>query len=254
MKNKKYLTAAAITALLLFTSIVLVSFCSNRNEPMVLKQTNVLVFSKTNGYRHESIETGILAIRKLGADNNFTVDATEDSLDINDKKLSAYQAVIFLSTTGKVLGEQQEKALQHFIHKGRGFVGIHAAADCEYNWPWYVKMVGASFESHPKQQTAKLLVLDSNHLSCRQLPAIWQRRDEWYNFKNMNPEVKPLIKIDETSYEGGKNGDYHPMAWYHDFEGGKVFYTALGHTSESYGEPFFLQHILGGIQYSMGVK
>lgn len=253
MKNNIHLTIAGITALL-FAGIFLVAFCNSNDEHTRLKQRKVLLFSKTNGYRHESIETGIEAIRKLGAANHFSVDVTEDSLDINDKHLDAYQSVIFLSTTGKVLGEQQELALQHFIHKGRGFVGIHAAADCEYNWPWYVKMVGASFESHPKQQTARLLVLDSNHLSCRQLPAVWQRWDEWYNFKSMNPHVKPLIKIDESSYQGGTNGENHPVAWYQDFEGGRVFYTALGHTKESYSEALFLQHILGGIQYSLGLK
>lgn len=214
----------------------------------------VLVFSKTNGYHHESIAVGIEAIKKLGAENNFGVDATTDSTLINDDNLKQYKTIIFLSTTGTVLGTDQEKALQKFIHKGGGFVGIHAATDCEYQWPWYGKMVGAYFTSHPKQQMAKLVVVDKNHISTNMLPDVWERKDEWYNFKDINPDVHVLIKIDEKSYTGGLNGDNHPMAWYHRFEGGKIFYTELGHTNESYADPLFLQHILGGIKYSMGVK
>ena len=254
MKNNKHLAVSAIIVSALLAIFLLTSF-QYTNEKLVLpKQHKVLIFSKTNGYRHESIAAGIEAIKKLGIENKFSVDATEDSLDINDKKLRSYQSIIFLSTTLKVLGEAEEKALQNFIHNGGGFVGIHAAADCEYNFPWYVKMIGASFESHPEQQVAKLEVVDNTHLSTKQLPAVWERKDEWYNFKNLNPDVKVLVKIDETSYKGGKNGGNHPMAWYHDFEGGKIFYTALGHTEESYSEPLLLQHILGGIQYSLGVK
>jgi type 1 glutamine amidotransferase len=253
MKKKTGLSIVLLSVFTLFTIIILTSFIDG-GKNINQAQPKVLIFSKTNGYRHESIEAGIEAIKKLGAENHFSVDATEDSVDINDQKLSGYQCIIFLSTTMKVLGEPEEKALQNFIHKGGGFVGIHAATDCEYNWPWYVKMVGASFESHPEQQVAKLMVMDNKHISTKHLPAVWERKDEWYNFKNMNPDVKVLIKIDETSYKGGKNGDNHPMAWYHDFEGGKVFYTELGHTKESYTEPFFLEHVLGGIKYSLGVK
>ncbi len=218
------------------------------------EKNKILIFSKTNGYRHESIETGIAAIKKLGAANNFDVDATEDSSYLSDANFKKYKAVVFLSTTGTVLGKPEELALQNYIHNGGGFVGVHAATDCEYDFAWYDKMIGANFLSHPAQQKAKLVVVDNTHASTKHLPATWVRKDEWYNFKNMNPDVKVLIKIDETSYTGGKNGDNHPMAWYQDFEGGRVFYTELGHTIESYKEAFYLQHLLGGIQYAMGTK
>ena len=254
MKNKKHFFVIAVTALSLSIISLLTSFSISSVRPAMKKQSKILIFSKTNGYRHESIETGIAAIKRLGKENNFSVDATEDSLDINDKKLSRYQAVIFLCPTGKVLGEQQQTALQKFIHKGKGFMGIHSATDCETNWPWYVKMIGASFDIHPKQQQAKLIVVDNTHISTKHLPAVWERWDEWYNFHNLNPDVHVLIKIDEKSYEGGKHGDNHPMAWYQNFEGGKIFYTELGHTKESYGEPLYLQHILGGIKYALGYK
>ncbi|MBC7689340.1 MAG: ThuA domain-containing protein, partial [Aquabacterium sp.] len=132
------------------------SFAIKKKEPAVL------IFSKTNGYRHQSIPAGIEAIKKLGLENKFTVDATEDSLMFTDANLAKYKAIIFLSPTMDVLGEAQQKAMENYIHKGGGFVGIHAATDCEYNWPWYVKMLGASFLSHPAQQIAKIIVVDKN--------------------------------------------------------------------------------------------
>ncbi len=240
--------------LLLICFIGGVSFTGNHKDTTQFEKNKVLIFSKTNGYRHQSIEVGIAAIKKLGAENNFDVDATEDSLYLTDANFKKYKTIIFLSTTGTILGKDQELALQQFIHNGGGLVGIHAATDCEYQWDWYVKMIGGNFLSHPQQQEAKLIIVDNTHPSTKHLPATWQRKDEWYNFKNLNPDVTVLIKIDETSYTGGKNGDNHPMAWYHSFEGGKIFYTELGHTNESYSDPLFLQHVLGGIQYTMGVK
>jgi len=218
---------------------------------LVKKSPTVLIFSKTNGYRHQSIPFGIEAIKKLGEENKFSVDATEDSLAFTDENLAKYKAIIFLSPTMDVLGEEQQKAMENFIQKGGGFVGIHAATDCEYNWPWYVKMVGASFLSHPAQQMAKLIVVDKNNNATKHLPDVWERKDEWYNFKNMNPDVHVLLKIDETSYTGGKNGDNHPMAWYHEYDGGRAFYTELGHTNESFSEPAYLEHLLGGIKYAL---
>ncbi len=233
------------SGLFLLIAFAIVSFSVPKKMPAVL------VFSKTNGYRHASIPAGIAAIKAMGEANKFTVEATEDSLAFTVENLSKYKAVIFLSTTGNVLGEAQEKALEKFIQQGGGFVGVHAAADCEYDWPWYVKMVGASFLSHPEQQVAKLLVKDKTHRSTKHLPDTWERKDEWYNFKSMNPDVKVLITIDENSYKGGKNGDNHPMAWFHDYDGGRAFYTELGHTEESFSEPLYLQHLLGGIQYAL---
>ncbi len=176
-------------------------------------QTKVLVFSKTAGFRHGSIVPGKLAIMKLGQENNFAVDTTEDASKFTDAVLKEYNAVVFLNTTGDVFNNVQQAAFERYIQSGGGFMGIHAATDCEYNWPWYGKLVGAYFQSHPKQQTAKLIVNDNTHLSTAHLPAVWERYDEWYNFKKApGNEVKVLISIDEKSYEGGKHGDSHPMA------------------------------------------
>ena len=139
----------------------------------------------------------------------------------------------------------QENAFERYIQAGGGFVGIHAATDAEYQWGWYTRLVGAHFLSHPEQQEAVLNVVDKNHISTKHLPDPWKRKDEWYNFKQLNKDVNVLIKIDEKSYKGGANGDNHPMAWYHEYDGGRAFYTALGHVDESYQEENFLKHILG---------
>lgn len=214
----------------------------------------VLVFSKTAGFRHSSIPNGIAAIQKLGKENGFTVDTTENSAMFNEDSLRLYSAVIFLNATGDVLDAYQQAEFERYIQAGGGFMGIHAAADCEYGWPWYGKLVGAYFKSHPKIQPAKLTVVDKTHPSTAHLPDTWERTDEWYNFKTVpsDSNVKVLIKIDEKSYEGGENGDSHPMAWYHDYDGGRAYYTEFGHTEESYADEAYLKHILGGIQYTIG--
>lgn len=213
----------------------------------------VLVFSLTKGFHHNSIVQGIAAIQKMGAENNFAVDTTTSELSFTPKNLKKYKALIFLSTTGEFLNTGQRAAFQHYIRKGGGFVGIHAATDCLYEWTWYGKLVGAYFLKHPKIQPAKLLVKDQTHLSTQHLPAVWERTDEWYNFKSVNPDLKVLVTIDESSYTGGTMGSFHPMAWYHEFEGGRVFYTELGHTAESFtGDELYLKHLLGGIRYAIG--
>ncbi|MGC8750954.1 ThuA domain-containing protein [Hydrotalea sp.] len=229
-------------------SILLVVLLVSFNK----KEDKVLVFSKTAGYHHESIAAGIGAIQKLGKENHFIVDTTTNSNFFTTSNLKKYKAIIFLSTTGKVFDDAQKVAFEEYIHNGGGFVGIHAATDTEYDWPWYNRMIGAYFKSHPEQQNANLHVVDNHFIATKNLPETWTRWDEWYNFKNTHwDSVHVLLTIDEKSYHGGENGDYHPMSWYHSFEGGRVFYTALGHTDASYSDPLFLGHLLGGILYTM---
>jgi len=242
-----------ILALCLVVFTIVSSF-TRHAWPERFARPAVLIFCKTNGYHHASITTGIAAITKLGQENGFAVDTTADSTWFRDKILRKYKALIFLSPTGTVFGAQEEKALQNYIHKGGGFVGIHAAADCEYNWQWYGDLVGGYFKSHPKQQEAKFIIVDKDNPATQGLPDPWTHFDELYNYKYYAPDIKVLIKVDESSYTGGANGDNHPMAWYHDFEGGRSFYTALGHTDASWSDPLFLHHLLAGIQYAMGKK
>jgi cytochrome c len=212
----------------------------------------ILVFSKTMGYRHESIQTGKLALIKLGKENGFEVDTTENSNDFQEFNLKRYQAVVFLSTTGDVLTYSQQNDLQRFIQSGGGYVGIHAAADTEYEWPWYGQLVGGYFKSHPEQQIATLKRVKAFGQAA--LPETWQRFDEWYNYRNLAEDLNVIYNLDENSYKGGENGSHHPIAWYHDFDGGRSFYTGLGHTKESFAEPEFLSHVLDGIQYAIGNK
>lgn len=227
--------------------IFLFSACNKREG-----KPRILVFTKTAGFYHESIPAGVAAIEKLGKENGFDTDTTSDAALFTDETLRQYSAIVFLNTTGPLFNTHQRIALERYIQAGGGYVGIHAATDAEYDWGWYTRLAGGNFESHPRQQEAKLIVKDKNHPSTKHLPDVWTRKDEWYNFKKLNKDVHVLISIDENSYEGGKNGNDHPMAWYHDYDGGRAFYTELGHTIESYSEPLYLQHILGGIQYAIG--
>jgi len=214
---------------------------------------NVLVFSKTEGFRHNSIPNGISAIEQLGQQHDFGVDATEDASAFTFENLQQYEAIIFLSTTGDVLNRNQQDAFERYIRNGGGFVGIHAASDTEYNWPWYEELVGAYFDSHPSIQPATIEVADRIHPSTKHLPEYWERTDEWYNYnKNPRGKVHVLATLDESSYSGGNMGYDHPVAWMHEFDGGRSWYTGGGHTDESYSEPDFLKHILGGIMYASG--
>lgn len=214
----------------------------------------VLVFSRTKGYRHASIPVGRMAIMKLGQENGFAVDTTEDASQFTEANLKKYGAVIWLSTTGNVLDDAQQAAFERYIQAGGGFVGIHAAADTEYDWPWYNQLVGAYFLSHPKQQNVDIKVIDKNHPSTKMLPDVWKRFDELYNYKSIAKDITVLAKLDESTYQGGANGDNHPFIWYHNFDGGKAFYTGGGHTDESYSDPLFLQHLLGGIKSVMAAS
>lgn len=237
-----------LLVLFVTATISLTAFVSHK------KAMRILVFSRTLGFHHASIPTGIAAIQKIGKDNNLEVDTTTDANYFNAKQLNKYAAVVFLSTTGNVLNDEQQAAFEQYIKAGGGFVGIHAATDTEYDWPWYNQLVGAYFKSHPKQQEAVLHIIDPTHISTMHLPKEWKRFDEWYNFKSIQPNLHVLITIDEKSYTGGENGDYHPMAWWHDFEGGRAFYTEFGHTDESYADPLFIQHVTGGIAYAVNRK
>ncbi|MDZ4701648.1 MAG: ThuA domain-containing protein [Rhodothermales bacterium] len=236
-----------LTGLLLIVSLLFVS--------MSLAQPRVLVFSKTASFRHDSIESGSAAIQKLGSANGFAVDATEDAGVFSETNLVAYRAVVFLNTTGDVLDPIQQNAFERFIQAGGGYVGIHSAADTEYEWDWYGQLAGAYFDNHPNPdnvQQGTFHIVSRDFPGMANLPEPWTRTDEFYAFKQMNPAVNVLVRIDESTYRGGTNGDNHPMSWWHEYDGGRAFYTNMGHTLESFSEPMFLEHLQGGLQYAMG--
>lgn len=239
----------ALVVIIVF-GFILTSCGDNKREG----KPKVLVFSKTMGYEHGSIPTGITAIQKLGLENGFEVDTTKNATLFTEENLEKYSSVIFLSTTMNVFDAKQEAAFERYIQSGGGYVGIHAATDTEYDWGWYTKLVGAQFLSHPKgTPEADFVIKDTSFIATKHFTdPIWHRSDEIYNFKNINPDVNVLMTVDEATYKGGENGAVHPFAWYHEFDGGRSFYTGAGHTDESYAEEAFLKHLLGGIQYAIG--
>jgi len=233
---------------------LLIGSCSNHQNDNEHKdeQFNVLIFSKTNGYRHECIEPGGAALRAYFEAHHISSMQTEDSSIFQLKKLEPYDVVMFFQTTGNILDSLQQESLVKFIRTGKGFVGIHSASDTEYDWPWYAGLVGAQFASHPDIQTATLQKSDTSHIACKHLPDRWSRTDEWYNFKQSPSNVQVLLTIDEATYQGGTQGANHPMSWCHDYDSGRAFYTSLGHTVESYQDTLFLEHVLQGVKWAAG--
>jgi cytochrome c len=227
-----------------------------------------LVFSKTAGFRHSSIDEGHAALEQLGDQHGFQVDHTEDSSLFTPEVLSRYDTVTFLSTTGDVLNEEQQAAFEAYIQGGGGYVGIHSASDTEYEWTWYGNLVGAYFRNHPANQTATVDVEDFEHPSTAGLPPSYQRLDEWYNFKSPDfatvgdadysprANVHVLAKVDESTYneeDGNATDDDHPVTWCQRYDGGFSWYTAMGHVEESFTEANFLTQVLGGLETTAGV-
>ena len=217
---------------------------------------NLLVFSKTAAFRHESIEAGKKALAKLATEHGAGIDFTEDAAKFTEVNLKKYNTVVFLNTTGDVLDNTQQSTFERFIQAGGGYVGIHSATDCEYEWPWYGQLAGAYFLDHPMTpsnvQKGKFIVTQKDNWATKGMPDEFERTDEFYSFRNISPKINVVLKIDESSYIGGKNPDFHPMSWYQEFDGGRSFYTAMGHTNETFVEPLFLNHLWAGIHYASG--
>lgn len=218
---------------------------------------NILVFSKTGGFRHKSIPDGIAFLKDMGSRNHWKMTFSEDSLVFNESRLAPYDVIVFLNTTGKIFSDDGRMAIKKYFKEGKGFVGIHAASDTEKEWDWFTEMIGATFKSHPKVQTATL-----NVNTGLKHPAIkgWGEKevfkDEWYNFlKPVGKHVNVLASVDEDSYEGEKMGiKNHPICWYHIYDGSRVFYTGIGHTSEIYKEDRYFSHVEGGILWAAGIS
>lgn len=218
----------------------------------------VLVFTRTTGYRHEAIEPGVEALRQLGQRHGFVVDRTEEPADFSDDRLARYDVVVWLNTDSEVLTEPARRAFERYIRAGGGWVGVHAAAATEYDWAWYGQLLGggAYFRGHPPVQPAGVNVESADHPSTRHLPRSFTVQDEWYSFRaNPRAQVQVLLSLSESSYAVSGElamGD-HPIAWCHTFDGGRAWYTALGHPVELYANPLFTEHVLGGIRWAAGV-
>jgi cytochrome c len=211
---------------------------------------HLLVFSKTSGFRHDSIAPALAALQSIAPAREWTITATEDAAVFEPGTLAQIDAVVFLMTTGDVLDEPQQLAMQAFVDAGGGFVGIHSATDTEYDWPWYGELVGARFVGHPAPQDATVNVVAIDHPACAGLPVAWSRFDEWYNF-DASPSATStvLLQLDETTYEGGTMGADHPIAWVRELGDARMFYTGGGHTNESWSEPLWIDHVANGIDW-----
>ncbi|PJB12613.1 MAG: Crp/Fnr family transcriptional regulator [Flavobacteriales bacterium CG_4_9_14_3_um_filter_40_17] len=241
------------------------------NQIMAQKQFKVLLITETAGWHHESIDNGIVAINNLAATHNFEVVRQQQAIKITEDWLKNFGVVIFLSTTADIFDDEEQAAFEKYIQSGKGYVGIHAASDTEYDWKWYTKLVGRMFHIHPAQQTAKLKILDHNFPGLEHFPDTLLWTDEWYEFGKENSQgLHDLISVDENSYDpsvtwekrdldangnlvdrtGKGMGKLHPISWYHEFDGGRAFYTALGHIEKVYENQWFLDHLYGGIYYA----
>jgi type 1 glutamine amidotransferase len=212
---------------------------------------SILVYTRTAGYRHRSIPAGIRALTELGEQDGFTVEATEDPTVFRPDSLARHRAVVFLSTTRTVLDNPGRAALRDYVCRGGGGGAIHSAAGTEYDWAYYGDLVGARFTGHPEVQTATVTVEDRDHDATAHLDSHWTLTDEWFNFAAQPPaSARILLSIDERRYHGGTMGSVHPLAWCREFDGGRTFYTALGHRDEAYEDPLFRRHLLGALHYT----
>lgn len=213
----------------------------------------ILVYTQTLGFRHDSIPAAVDTLRTLAGEAGFAVVHSEDPALFDDDTLAGFHAVVFANTTGNVLDATQRAALEHYVHGGGGFMGVHSAADTGHDWPWYGELVGAWFESHPPG-------LQTSPVRFESRPAPdgsdgWQITDELYNFnRNPRPHVDVLATVDERTYEGGTMGQDHPIAWCHARLGGRAWYTGLGHDIAVYDDPVFRTHLLQGLRYTTGTR
>jgi type 1 glutamine amidotransferase len=227
--------------------------CADGNAGPV--RPRVLAFSRTTGYRHATIPNAIAALREAGPGAGFDVDATEDASVFNDTNLARYRAVVFLLTTGDVLDAGQQAAFERYFRGGGAYAGIHSASDTEYDWPFYASVVGAYFKDHPPIQAGAIERVDATHPASSVVAARWPWTDEWYNFRS-NPRgaVRVLLRADESTYSGGSMGADHPIAWCRVVEGGRAFYTALGHVESAWSDAVFRAHVAGGIAWAAKLR
>ncbi len=224
------------------------------------QQFRALLITETGGWHHGSITSGIPALQELARRHEFVLDRQQDAIPLSDEGLKDYDVIIMLSTTGDIFTEEEQAAFERFIQSGKGYVGIHAASDTEYDWAWYTRLVGRMFKIHPRNQTAMLDVVDHTFPGLERWPDRLLWTDEWYEFQDATvDDLHYLVTVDESSYEpkadwganqGTGMGDMHPISWYHDYDGGRAFYTALGHIDDTYKDNLFLQHLYGGIYWA----
>lgn len=230
------------------------------------QQMKVLVYTRNHvtngkGYVHDNIATSVEAIRDLGAANGFAVDASDDPAVFTPANLKQYRAIVFSNSNHEAFqNDSQRQAFRQFVQAGGGVAGIHIATGTERNWPYFWSLMGGKFLRHPKLQKFTVTVKDATHPATRGLPSTFEWEDECYLFTNMNPDVKVLLTADparvadpKRSEEPGELRDgVYALSWYNTFDGGRQYYTALGHKKEHYSDPLLRKQIAGGILWVIG--
>ena len=225
------------------------------------KPDAVLIFSHTTGFRHNSIPAGIAAVRKIAAARGLHAVASEDPAMFDPSRLKRFRVVVLLSSTtdrkrpeSEWLVGSRRSEFQRFVKAGGGVVAIHAAADSHYFWPWYGRLIGGRFQRHPAgTPTGRVSIVNRRHRANRGLPRASIRTDEWYYYDDFDPTSTLLMTLDPASI-GEADVNPNPVSWARTVDGGRVFYTALGHTAESYSEPFFLKHVADGLDWVLGAN
>ncbi len=225
------------------------------------EKARVLVYSGSTGYRHESIPAAVVAIKALGEKAGYVVDSSEDPEVFTAENLARYKALVLVSNSTDPKKPESEwftgakrEALQGFLKAGKGVVALHAAADSHYHWGWYGQMIGGYFEKHPKgTPKGTVTVVDAKHPATAKLPKSLERNDEWYYYKDFDPTVHVLVTIDPATIgEGQPDVNPNPLVWYHNFGGGRVIYSALGHSNESWSEPYMVTLLTGALSWAVG--
>jgi type 1 glutamine amidotransferase len=234
--------------------VLIFSVCTQSQSPDPI---HVLVFSKTSGFRHASISSGIKMLYDLSKEEQWVLTATEDAAMFTDEILAGYDVAVFLNPTQDVLDEAQQGSFERFIGSGKGFVGIHASADCEYDWAWYGKLNGAYFKTHPPAQEATVIIEDTSHPAMKPFEGMetFTILDEWYTFKeNPRPNVHVLARLDESTVTKAKDDSWkmgdHPLIWWQEFGSARSFYTVFGHPHESFQNEVVVDHIRLAINWA----
>lgn len=238
-----------------FRLLLLVALAACAAASAAPRRDKVLIFGHATGYRHASIDPGMAALAALVRREGMEPVASEAPAAFDD--LTAYAAIVLLSATtdpkrpeSEWLTGRRRDELQRFVRRGGGIVAIHAAADSHYHWPWYGRMIGGRFARHPPgTPKGRLRRVDADHQATRGMPARFERSDEWYYIDDYDAEALLLVSLDPASI-GEKDGNPNPISWARAFDGGRVFYTAMGHTAESFAEPLFLRHVAGGLRWA----
>jgi type 1 glutamine amidotransferase len=241
---------------------ILMLFCCS--HPNIQGQKKILIYTRNGeGYIHDNIEVSAKALQEICNEIKVETEISDNPESFTTENLERFDAIIFTNTNNEAfISDDQRNAFQKFIRSGGGFVGIHSACGSEREWPWFWAMLGGKFLRHPPLQPFDIKVIERNHPSTSFLPDIWKWEDECYYINNLNPDIHVLLAVDLTTiedenrneYPGSTFGDLFPLAWYHQFDGGREWYTALGHKPEHYSDSLFRQHLQGGIRWVLDME